>query len=160
MKKIVISGSRSNIGKTLLAEKMLHSLTNWTALKVTVRRPGELKCPRRHQRCRVCSEVKGDFEIIKDKKIINQKGTDTCRLKKAGAKKVIWLRTTSKGLKEGLWRSLARLSGSEGVVVEGTSVLRYMKPDLAIYLRDKRAPLKQSAPYAQKKADIIVDINK
>ncbi|MCQ9207816.1 MAG: hypothetical protein NG712_00290 [Omnitrophica bacterium] len=160
MRKIVISGSRSNIGKTLLAEKMLHSLTDWAALKVTVSRQGELRCPRRHGRCRVCSEIKGDFEIIKDKKIINQKGTDTSRLKKAGAKKVIWLKATLGGLKEGLRKSLLELEDAKGLIIEGTSVLRKIKPDFTIYMRDKTTHLKKSAKEAERKADIIINVDK
>jgi len=158
LKKIVISGSRSNIGKTLLAEKMLHSLTGWAALKVTVSRRDELRCPRRHQRCRVCSEIKGDFEIIKDKKTINQEGTDTSRLKKAGAKKVIWLKATLGGLKEGLRKSLLELKDAKGLIIEGTSVLKKINPDFTIYMRDNSTHFKKSAKEAQRKADIIIDV--
>ncbi len=160
MRKIVISGSRSNIGKTLLAEKMLRELTDWAALKVTVSRPGELRCPRRHGRCRVCSEIKGDFEIIKDKKIINQKGTDTSRLKKAGAKKVVWLRADLRGLESGLEKAFSLLEGLEGVLIEGTSVLKFVKPDVAIFLKDKTSRMKKSAAMGLKKADIVINVKR
>ncbi len=81
MKTIVISGAHSNIGKTLLAEEMLRSLADWSALKVTVK--NKSKCPRKSEsNCRVCSEFKGDFDIVKNRNVINQKDTDTARLKK------------------------------------------------------------------------------
>lgn len=166
MKIISISGAHSNIGKTYLAEDILRNLTGWSALKVTVAPLTEgatsrikrgLICPRQRIDCCVCSGFKGDFDIVTDKKIINQAGTDTARLKKAGAKRVIWLKTTLNGLKAGLKKALESLRDSEGIVVEGTSVLKYIKPNLAIYLRDSQADLRTPALEAQKKADIIID---
>jgi len=139
---------------------MLRGLPDWSALKVTVSHRGEFRCPRHHRQCRVCSEIKGDFEIIKDKKIINQKGTDTSRMKKAGAKKVVWLKTTLRGMKEGLRKSLLEFEDTKGLIIEGTSVLKKIKPDFTIYMRDKTTQLKKSAKEAERKADIIIDVKK
>ncbi len=55
-------------------------------------------------------------------------------MKRAGAKKVIWLRAKEEGLKEGLKKVLKNFRGSEGIVIEGTSVLKYLKPDLRIFV--------------------------
>ena len=156
MKTIVISGNRSDIGKTFLAEEMLRGMRNWSALKVTRVRAGS-RCPR-DKGCTVCSELSKDFDIITDEKIINKKDTDTARMKKEGAKKVIWLKANLNGLRQGLKKALYYLRASEGVVIEGTSVLKYIKPDLAIYLKDGAARLKPSAKQAEKKADIIIDV--
>lgn len=158
MKTIVIAGAHSNIGKTSLAEEMLRNLPNWSALKVTVKKRAS-RCPR-GDNCGVCDELKEDFDIVTDKKTISQRGTDTARLKEAGAEKVVWLRATLKGLRAGLTESLQRLKGSEGIVIEGTSVLRYVKPDLAVYLKDNATDLKSTAKEAYRKADIIVDIDR
>ena len=92
------------------------------------------------------------FGSVEVKRIIEKKGTDTARLRKAGAKKVIWLKATLKGLKEGLKRSFLELKDSKGLVIEGTSVLRYLKPDLAIYIDDGKTRLRPAA----KEADIII----
>lgn len=156
MKTIVVSGSRSNIGKTFLAEEMLSGMHNWSALKVTRVRAGS-RCPR-DKGCTVCSELKNDFDIIADEKIISKKDTDTARMKKAGAKKVIWLKANLSGLRRGLKKALYCLRASEGVVIEGTSVLKYIKPDLAVYLKDGTARPKPGAKQAEKKADIIIDV--
>ncbi len=156
MKTIVISGSRSDIGKTSLAEEMISGMRNWSALKVTRVRTGS-RCPR-DKDCAVCSELNSDFDIITDEKIINKKDTDTARMKKAGAKKVIWLQANLNGLRQGLKKALYYLRASEGVVIEGTSVLKYIKPDLAIYLKDGAARVKPGAKQAEKKADIIIDV--
>lgn len=132
MKTIVVSGAKSGVGKTYMAEQLLKSLSNWSALKVTIGREGN--CP--HQRnCGICPEIKEPFYIIKDKDIINQSGKDTCRLKEAGAKEVIWLKAKPEGLEEGLNKAMAEFSECRGVLIEGTSVLKYIKPDLNIHLQ-------------------------
>ncbi|MFC1623987.1 hypothetical protein ACFL28_01520 [Candidatus Omnitrophota bacterium] len=158
MKTIVISGSHSNIGKTSLAERFIRILPNWSALKITVVRKSS-RCPRDVD-CGVCSKLKGDFDIVSEAKIINEKHTDTCRMKKAGAKKVIWLKASLKGLKEGLKKALYRLRDSEGVVIESTTVLKYIKPNLAIYLKGNAKRPKPSSSIAQKKADIIINVGR
>ena len=158
MKTVIISGSHSNIGKTSLAEELLRSLHNWSALKTTVVK-SKSRCPR-GSNCEACSELKGDFNIVTNKKIINQENKDTARMKKAGAKRVIWLISNLKGLKAGLARALHMLKDSEGVVIEGTTVLRYINPDLTIYLGDGTMPARPSARDAQKKADLIIDVNR
>ncbi|MEE8317634.1 MAG: hypothetical protein V3S13_01835 [Candidatus Omnitrophota bacterium] len=158
MKTIVISGSHSNIGKTSLAEEMLGGMRNWSALKVTRVRAGS-RCPRDNG-CTACSELNNDFDIIADEKIINKKDTDTARMKKAGAKKVIWLKANTRGMKQGLKKSLSYLRGSEGVVIEGTSVLRYIKPSLAIFITGKDKTLRPAARLALKKADIVYGISR
>ena len=158
MKTIVISGSHSNIGKTSLAEDMFRSLNGWSGLKVTTVK--EKSGCARGSNCTVCSELKDDFDIITDKKVINKKDTDTARMKSSGAKKVVWLKANTSGLKQGLKEALYCLRGSKGVVIEGTSVLKYINPDLAIYLKDGATRLKPSAKQAEKKADIVYDINR
>lgn len=157
MKTIVISGAHSDIGKTSLAEKLLSRLPNWSALKVTVKRGSA--CPHERTDCNICSELREDFEIVEDEKIIEQKGTDTARLKNAGAKKVIWLKSTLKGLEPGLKKALSGLNSSEGVVIEGTSVVRHIKPDFLIFIKDNSENLRSSAREVLKKADLIIDIS-
>lgn len=134
MRTIVISGSRSGVGKTHLAKQLLRYFPNWSALKVTTIKGNN--CP--HERsCGICSEIQEPFSIIKDEKVINQAGKDTYRLKKAGAKQVIWLRAKPEGLKRGLEKVLAEFYDCEGIIIEGTSVLRFIRPDLNIHLYGK-----------------------
>lgn len=130
MKTIVVSGERSGIGKTYTAERLLNRLSGWSALKVTVARDG---CP--HTRsCGICKGIEKPFYVIKDRRIINQAGKDTARLKKAGAKQVIWLKATREGLEKGLSKALLEFSKCKGIVIEGTSVLKFLKPDLNIHV--------------------------
>lgn len=131
VKIIVISSERSGVGKTYVAQALLSQLSNWSALKVTTAKVGN--CP--HQsNCGVCLEIKEPFHIIKDEAIINQPGKDTCRLKKAGAKQVIWLKAKPDGLKEGLKKVLLEFEDCEGVLIEGTSVLKFIRPDLNVHV--------------------------
>lgn len=134
MKTIVISGEKSGIGKTYIAQRLLRRLQSWSALKVTVSKDGN--CPN-GKNCGICKGIKKPFYIVKDKKIINQAGKDTARLKEAGAKKVIWLKAKPEGLKRGLEKALSEFSGSRGLIIEGTSVLKFFKPDLNIHVNSK-----------------------
>jgi len=132
MKIITVSGRHSGIGKTALAEHILKQLNGWSAMKVTVTRTGS--CPRGEKNCNVCGRQKEPFTLISNKKIINQKNKDTGRMKKAGAKKVLWLKATPGGLKSGLKKAFEKLEKSPGVVIEGTSVLKYLKPDMCFFI--------------------------
>jgi LAO/AO transport system kinase len=134
MKTIVVSGERSGIGKTYLAEKLLSCLCNWSALKVTVSKA--CGCPN-DSSCGICRSVKKPFYIVKDEGIINQSGKDTARLKKAGAKEVIWLKAKPQGLKKGLEKVFSEFSDCGGIVIEGNSVLKFLKPDLNIHVRSR-----------------------
>jgi hypothetical protein len=131
VKTIVVSGAHSGIGKTRLAEEILGYLPDWSALKVTVKQ--ESGCPRDNS-CQVCEEIRDEFEIITDSKIIRQKGTDTARLKKAGARRVIWLRANLGGLQRGLNEAFSLLKKAQGIVIEGNSVLKFVKPDIVIFI--------------------------
>jgi len=100
--------------------------------------------------------MKKSFEIVHDNKTISQKGTDTARLKKAGAGKVIWLKATEKGLKAGLARTLKMLKGSNGIIIEGTSVIKYIKPEFLVFLKGNTHTMRPIARRAFKKADIVI----
>lgn len=131
MRTIVVSGEKSGIGKTYLAERLLNNLRGWSALKVTVKKNGACLSVKN---CGLCREIKKPFYIIKNKNIINQPGKDTSRLKFSGAKEVIWLKAKPEGLKNGLKKALSEFSKCPGIVIEGTSVLKFLKPDLNIHV--------------------------
>lgn len=134
MKTIVISGEKSGIGKTYLAQQLLRCLQGWSALKVTVSKDGG--CPN-DKNCGICQGIKKPFYIVKDKDVINQAGKDTARLKVAGAKKVIWLKAKPEGLRMGLEKAFSQFRGCRGLIIEGTSVLKFFKPDLNIHVNSK-----------------------
>lgn len=131
MKTIVIAGAHSGVGKTTLAEVLLRRLKGWSALKVTV--TSKNGCP--HNRfCGTCNELKEPYKIITDYRIINTPRKDTYRFKKAGARQVIWLISQPGYLKEGLKQAFSGLKPTPGIIIEGRRVLRYIKPNLVIWL--------------------------
>lgn len=155
MRLITVSGAHSGIGKTAVVERLLKTLKGWSCLKVTVLHDGS--CPTGRD-CGVCDELASKFSIISDKNLIEQDGKDTKRFKDAGAGKVLWLRSKPRHLKEGLTKAISKLNKARGVIVEGTSALKYLKPDLAIFVRRKGSGLKPSAKEAIKKVDLILTV--
>lgn len=135
MKIVTVSGAHSGIGKTTIVEQILRQLKGWSALKVTVVKKGH--CPRTVT-CGICEQQTVTFSIIADSRIINQVGKDTQRMKQAGAKKVLWLRAKPEGLKAGLKQALKSFKDSSGVVIEGTSILKCLRPDLGIFIDSKK----------------------
>jgi len=155
LKIITISGSHANVGKTMLAEKLFKRLKGWSGLKVTVMHNGI--CPT-GKNCGVCNELDSEFSIISDKNRLNEKGKDTQRFKKSGARKVLWLRAKPNGLKKGLKKAVSMFKGAKGLIIEGTSVLKHIKPDLAILVKRGNSILKPSAKEIFNKIDLIITI--
>ncbi len=131
---VIVGGERSGVGKTRLVEEILRNFPGWGAIKITrIRKNG---CARDTSgECRLCSTFKGDWEIETQEEIILTPGKDTCRMRQAGAKRVVWLKAKNGFLKEGLAESLRYMKGLAGVVIEGTSARRVLKPDIFLFLK-------------------------
>ena len=155
LKIITVSGAHSGVGKTKVAEKLLQIFKAWSALKVSVLRNGD--CPT-GRNCGICNEIDSEFSIVSSNDKLMERGKDTQRLKKAGAMKVLWLRAKPQGLKKGLKKVISMFKGSEGLIIEGTSVLKYIKPDLAILVKNKNSILKPSAKKVLNKIDLIITV--
>jgi len=153
---ITVSGAHSGVGKTKVAEILLRALKGWSALKVTVTHR-EGKCPAR-KNCHTCDELKDDFLIISDKKIIEAKGKDTARFKEAGAKKTLWLKCRPRTLGEGLRKVIPLFKKAKGLIIESNSALKHLKPDLAIFIKNKNSILKPSAREIINKIDLVVTL--
>ncbi|HAH21037.1 MAG TPA: hypothetical protein DCL49_09070 [Candidatus Omnitrophica bacterium] len=153
---ITVSGAHSGVGKTKVAEILLRALKGWSALKVTVTHR-EDKCPAR-KNCHTCDELKDDFLIISDKKIIEMKGKDTARFKEAGAQKVLWLKSKPQTLGEGLKEAIPLFKKTKGLIMESNSALKHLKPDLALFIKNKNSILKPSAREIINKIDLVVTL--
>ena len=158
MKIITVSGAHSNTGKTTVIERLLEIFKDWSCLKVTTLHNG--LCPTGRD-CSACGKLSSQFSIVSDKGIIEEPGKDTWRFKEAGAKDVLWLKAKPAGLKQGLKKAISMFSGegekgTRGLIIEGTSVLKYLKPDLAILVQKKNSVLKPSAKEVLKKVDLIL----
>ncbi|MEK6728304.1 MAG: hypothetical protein AABY28_06525 [Candidatus Omnitrophota bacterium] len=155
MKIITVSGAHSNVGKTTFIEGLLKKLKGWSCLKVTVLHKGN--CPV-GRICSGCEELSSKFFIVHDKRALQEKGKDTQRFKAAGAKDVLWLRAKPHGLKQGIIKSISRFKNSKGLIIEGTSVLKYLDPDIAILIKKRDSLLKGSAKDVFKKVDLILTL--
>ena len=99
---ITVSGAHSGVGKTKVAEILLRALKGWSALKVTVTHR-EGKCPAR-KNCHTCDELKDDFSIIDNKRIIETKGKDTDQDKTKRRFLDEWVRAVNEHGGFGKWR--------------------------------------------------------
>ena len=155
MKIITVSGAHSNVGKTTFIEWLLKKLKGWSCLKVTVLHKGN--CPV-GRICTACEKLSSKFFIVHEKSVLQEKGKDTQRFKAAGAKDVLWLRAKPNGLREGIVKSISRFKNSKGLIIEGTSVLKYLDPDIAILIKKRDSLLKDSAKDVFKKVDLILTL--
>ena len=156
MRIITVSGAHSGSGKTSLIEALLKPLKGWSALKVTLtHRKGE--CPAR-KGCHTCDELGPGFSIVSSKRIIETKGKDTARFKQAGAKKVLWLRSSPRALGNGIRKALSLFPRSEGLIIESNSALKYLNPDLAILVKRKDSILKPSAMEILERIDLTLTL--
>lgn len=136
MKTVVISGAHKGVGKTALACRILQNLKGFGAIKTTV--------------------SKENISITSKDEAIEVPGKDTALLKEAGAEKVVLVSSPRKDLGWALKVALNMVSGYKGVIIEGTSVLDYIKPDVAIMIKAKGKETKESAKRALKKVDLVI----
>lgn len=109
--------------------RLLQHLDGWDAIKVT--RGHYRSCGRDPDTCCV-SDLLGDApKIISERGLTDVSNKDTGSYWQAGAANVHWLIATSAQVEAGIHRAL-ELSTGHGVLIEGTSILQYIKPDLTI----------------------------
>jgi len=157
MKVVSITGATSGVGKTTLAAKLLSQLDNWAACKVTACIGGkDHRCPRgKSDTCGVCSSLETDYVIEDGEDIINVPGTDTGRLSRAGAKKVLWVKATPAFVQIAVSDVLKRVQGFDGIIFEGNHALKHLVPDLSIMVLSKKDRYKKSAKDIIDKIDLF-----
>ena len=131
--KVAVAGACSRSGKTALAVTLLGALRNPAALKFTTTDDVFERCPRGAP-CVVCG-IDVPYRIVEDPAVLAQPGTDTDRLARAGARRVVWA-IAKRGSAPGAWRAVeARLAGEPGpLVIEGSSVVDLARPDLLLFV--------------------------
>ncbi|MGQ9570046.1 MAG: hypothetical protein ACUVUQ_04225 [Thermodesulfovibrionales bacterium] len=132
---IGIGGAHSQVGKTKVACKLLERLDGWGAVKFT----------------------KTPFysSIIDSPEVLKQKGKDTCRLLEAGAKDVVWVKSSQHEMKEILEIAVERLSELNGIIIEGNSAVDVLKPEIVIFV-SKTEDIKKGAKRILEKADVVI----
>jgi hypothetical protein len=155
---ILIGSTARNIGKTRTAVSMIEKLKlnqPVIGLKITCIDEKNGKCMHGNTKCGVCSRFSGKSELIREFSKTGDK--DTCKMLKAGAKQVFWLKTLRSELKESFEDFLERIPEHALIVCESNSLRKYVKPGHFIMVTgsDNRAS-KASALEVIDMADRIV----
>lgn len=132
---IGIGGAHSKVGKTKVACKLLERLNGWGAIKFT--------------------KTFLYSSIIDTPEVLRQKEKDTCRLLHAGAEDVLWVKSSSHEINETLEIAVERLSGLNGIIIEGNSAVNVLKPEIVIFV-SKNEELKKGAEKILEKADVVI----
>lgn len=138
---IVVSGKSGNVGKSTLISQIIKNLNcHVGVIKTSLHKTNK------------------EIEVTDDPSIINEKGKDTAFFKKSGSQNVILLKTNYEGLLEGYRRTRKLLDEDiEYLIIEGNSILDFIRPTLVIYIDSGDSQEKESAIKAKGKADIIID---
>lgn len=145
-KIVAVSGVASNVGKTTLLCHLLSELSRdqpWEAIKLT--RGHYRSCGKDPHACCV-SHLLSDHPLVRSGRDETYAfGKDTGRYWDAGASNVHWVIVTDNQVEQGIRLALARVK-SNGVLIEGTSFLKFIKPDLAVMVaRADQTKIKPSA---------------
>lgn len=158
---LLLGSTGRNSGKTTLASLLI---SHWKAehpiigLKVTTIQESHGRCPRGGEGCGVCSNMKGDYELIEEKDANANK--DTSLLLRAGAEQVYWIKTQSLHISEAIKEFLERVPKEALVICESNSLRQVIKPGSFIMLRNtESSSIKKTAAEVIGDADAIIDFN-
>lgn len=154
MAVVVVGGHTRNIGKTSVVAGLIAALPEfaWTAVKIT--QYGHGICSANGEECDCAT---ADHTIAVSEERDRSSGTDSSRYLAAGAKHSFWVRTQQGELNEAMPRVRKLIAGTENIIIESNSVLRFLKPDLAISVLDPGiADFKPSAARFLDRVDALV----
>jgi hypothetical protein len=136
---VAISGANKDIGKSSLASYLIAHCRSCAAAKFTLHREEPAGAS-------IIEETLPDSEVI----------NDTARMRQAGAFPVYWVRTTRDSL-ERRAGEVMKMIGEGTVILEGNSVLEYVRPDYAVFIMGAGFDgFKESAWKALAAADTIL----
>lgn len=136
---ITISGANKDVGKSSLAAFLAGHCRCCAGMKVSI-----------HE------ERPAGESIIQETEPPASRETDTARMLLAGARPVLWVRSTGAGLYQDLRTALSRIEAPV-IIVEGNSVLDYLDPDYAVFIMEPTfSNFKPSAHAALARADTVI----
>ncbi len=135
-KIISVTGAHSKVGKTTLCSIILKNLEGFGAIK--------------------CTKSPLYTSVVDDPDVIFQKDKDTAIMSDSGAEKVVWVRSSGNELEDALHIAMGKMEGLNGVVIEGNSPVRFLDPDLIIFIIGQDGEIKPSAAEVSSRADIVV----
>ena len=151
---IVIGGHSRSVGKTSVVAGLISALPDfrWTALKIT--QYGHGICSANGEACD-CATPDHGWAVSEERDRSGE--SDTSRFLVAGADHAWWVRTEQGRLAEAMPRVRQILAGTQNVIIESNSVLRFVKPDLYLTVLDPQtADFKASAQTFLDRADAIL----
>jgi len=134
---VIIAGTSSNSGKTTLLCDLLRQLSAqtraasepWEAIKLT--RGHYRSCGKDPETCCV-SHLLGEKPTVRSgREATYTFGKDTARYWDAGAENVHWVTATDAQVEAGIIEALSKVT-APNVLIEGTSLLQFVKADFAI----------------------------
>jgi hypothetical protein len=136
---VSISGANKDIGKSSLAAYLIGHCRDCAAAKFTLH----------------AAEPEGPG-IVEEALPDPEAKSDTARMRKAGAEPVFWVKATRGSLEERAAEVMGMI-GRGTVVLEGNSVLEYVRPDYAVFIMGPGFnDFKESAWLALARADTIL----
>jgi len=156
---ICVAGACSRSGKTALAETIVKSLADEApvAVKFTTTDDVFERCPR-GMPCVVC-DIDVPFRIVGDAATLEEPGTDTERLLRAGAARVIWV-IAKRHAVGAAWAAIGRdLTGAAPIVMEGSTIVGETRPDYVFFVVHPQLSTdrwKPSASQLIERADLVV----
>src|SRR6267142_3019019 len=151
---VVIGGHSRSVGKTSVVAGLIAALPEfrWTALKVT--QYGHGVCSANGQACD-CATNDHSWAISEERNSTG--GSDTSRFLAAGAARVWWVRTEQGRLAEAMPMLREKLAGTENVIMESNSVLKFLRPDVYLTVLDPgNADFKNSAREFLDRASAVI----
>ncbi|MFN0087755.1 MAG: hypothetical protein ACKVX9_20355 [Blastocatellia bacterium] len=149
MRLVVIAGTGSNTGKTTLLCDLLRELARegpWEAIKLT--RGHYRSCGKDPHACCVSDQLGEEPTVRSGREATYAFGKDTGRYWEAGARNVHWVIATDDQVERGIHEALNRVEAPR-VLIEGTSVLKFLRPELALLVAaGESAKIKPSARIA------------
>ncbi|HET6897589.1 MAG TPA: hypothetical protein VFK70_04545 [Vicinamibacteria bacterium] len=129
-----ISGACSRSGKTAAAVSLLRALPagRAAAVKFTTTEDVFERCPRGTP-CVVC-DIDVPFRIVDDPAVLDEPGTDTARLREAGASRVVWAIARASSVAAAWDAVRKRLADADVVIMEGSTIVTVARPDLQVFV--------------------------
>ena len=133
MALVVVGGHTRNIGKTSVVAGLIAALPefDWTAIKIT--QYGHGICSADGEACDCAT---ADHSIAVSEERQRASGTDSSRYLAAGARHSWWVRTQQGELHQAMPRVRKLIESAEHIIVESNSILRFLRPDLALSVLD------------------------
>jgi molybdopterin-guanine dinucleotide biosynthesis protein A len=154
---VLIGSSGRNSGKTTLAVNFIKKYPDIpiVGLKIVTILRKDGKCPRGGSGCGTCTNISGNFELIKEMDTVQEK--DTAIMLEAGADEVYFLKVLKSHIVEGFEEFLKRIPQNALILCESNTLRKYVKPGIFIFLKNSNGAIKPTAKEVIDFADVTIE---